>query len=114
MILRGHQTVDAIPAVEATGLVAGSKLVLKNAHGLASGPGAPASARTMEAVLEADPELFENVAALLQRMPFSEVFPVATSAASAANHYRRIFSRNADAPVALLRFRKDPDLIAAP
>lgn len=113
MILRGHQTVDAIPAVEAEGLRAGSVLMLKNARGLMSRNGPPAT-RTMEAKLAKDPEVFPTIEALLAKHPFREVLPVATSAASAATHYRSVFTRNADAPVALLQFKKDPDLVDAP
>jgi 3',5'-cyclic AMP phosphodiesterase CpdA len=115
MIFRGHQCVDAIPAAEAQGLKTGSVLLLKNARGLSANMrGGPPAVRTLEARLAKDPEEFANIDALLAKHPYRNVFPVATSAVSAAQHYRSVFSRNADLPVVLLHFKKDPDLVAAP
>lgn len=104
---------EAFPAAEVLTLKAGSILILKNSRGLMT-RGGPAAVRTMEAKLAQDPEVFPNIEALLEKYQYRDVMPVATSKVSAAQHYRSVFSRNADLPAAMVRFQKDPALIDAP
>ena len=113
MIYRGHQCLDAIPAAEAVGLKAGSVMRLKNARGLST-PSGPPLVRTLEAHLSKDPQEYADIDALLGKNAYGTIFPAAVDAASAAAHYRSVFSRNADRPVVLLTFKKDPDLVVAP
>jgi len=111
-MFRGHQCVDAIPAAEAAGLKAGSVMMLKNARGLSTR--GPPLVRTLEAHLSKDPEEFPTIEALLSKHAYGTVFPAAIDAASAAMHYKSVFSRNAEMPVVLLTFKKDPDLVVTP
>lgn len=113
MILRGHQNQDVIPTSELGALKAGSAIQFKNPRGLMS-RGGPPSTRTMEVRLAKDPEQFPSIDDLLAKHSYREIFPMATSTASAAQHYRSVFSRNANAPVSLLTFKKEAVLVDAP